>query len=388
MKTRNKLNLPINFCTTGNFLNLKKVKFIPMDNPPKIKNSKHQILKLHNKSSTSNLSEIHTISKDEISKKDELIFKLQQKIKFLEKRIKLLEKTASKTKNRSRNASFSNALLLNTEKNSSNNINNYNYNHNYTSANSITNKNKHKTIIPLDKQLLKTKLTKNKKNIFELIDISKLKFAKKNQNSIKNHNNSFNLPNTNNNNNNNSLSNYTTYNYTSNNSCTGSELKPRKKSIKLKVQCGKINSLHNLLYSMSSSKNKNKISGEKNRVTRKISGINNIPKKIRINQNASLKIMMSSTNYTNYSNNVSNSFKEETNVITNTNTNNNNGMVNISFTDIQNKLENIKNRTKNLFEVFSKMNTNLAQNQNLNNEIKRKKFPFNIKICKLEKIKK
>jgi len=384
MKTRNKLNLPINFCTTGNFLNLKKVKFIPMDNPPKIKNSKNQILKLHNKSSTSNLSEIHTISKDEISKKDELIFKLQQKIKFLEKKIKLLEKSASKSKNRSRNTSFTNGLLLNTEKNSSNNINNYNYNHNYTTANSITNKNKHKTIIPLDKQLLKTKLTKNKKNIFELIDISKLKFTKKNQNSIKNRNNSFNLPNTNNNNN--SLSNYTTYNYTSNNSCTGSELKPRKKSIKLKVQCDKINSLHNLLYSMSSSKNlKNKISGEKNRVTRKINGINTIPKKIRINQNASLKIMLSSTNYTNYSNNVSNSFKEETNVNTNTN---NNGMTNISFSDIQNKLENIKNRTKNLFEVFSKMNTNLAQNQNLNNEIKRKKFPFNIKISKLEKVKK
>ena len=384
MKTRNKLNLPINFCTTGNFLNLKKVKFIPMDNPPKIKNSKHQILKLHNKSSTSNLSEIHTITKDEISKKDELIFKLQQKIKFLEKKIKLLEKSALKSKNRSRNTSFTNGLLLNTEKNSSNNINNYNYNHNYTTANSITNKNKHKTIIPLDKQLLKTKLTKNKKNIFELIDISKLKFTKKNQNSIKNRNNSFNLPNTNNNNN--SLSNYTTYNYTSNNSCTGSELKPRKKSIKLKVQCDKINSLHNLLYSMSSSKNlKNKISGEKNRVTRKINGINTIPKKIRINQNASLKIMLSSTNYTNYSNNVSNSFKEETNVNTNTN---NNGMTNISFSDIQNKLENIKNRTKNLFEVFSKMNTNLAQNQNLNNEIKRKKFPFNIKISKLEKVKK
>jgi hypothetical protein len=383
MKTRNKLNLPINFCTTGNFLNLKKVKFIPMDNPPKIKNSKHQILKLHNKSSTSNLSEIHTISKDEISKKDELIFKLQQKIKFLEKKIKLLEKSALKSKNRSRNTSFTNGLLLNTEKNSSNNINNYNYNHNYTTANSITNKNKHKTIIPLDKQLLKTKLTKNKKNIFELIDISKLKFTKKNQNSIKNRNNSFNLPNTNNNN---SLSNYTTYNYTSNNSCTGSELKPRKKSIKLKVQCDKINSLHNLLYSMSSSKNlKNKISGEKNRVTRKINGINTIPKKIRINQNASLKIMLSSTNYTNYSNNVSNSFKEETNVNTNIN---NNGMTNISFSDIQNKLENIKNRTKNLFEVLSKMNSNLAQNQNLNDNMKNKKFPYNIRISKLEKIKK
>jgi len=145
-------------------------------------------------------------------------------------------------------------------------------------------------------------------------------WLKKNQNSIKFRNNSFNLLNTNNNNNNNSLSNYTTYNYTTNNSCTGSELKPRKKSIKLNLHCGKINSLHNLLYSMSSNKNsKNKISGEKNRVTRKINAINTIPKKVRVNQNASLKIMMSSTNYTNYSNNVSNSFKEETNVNTNAN---------------------------------------------------------------------
>ena len=386
MKTRNKLNLPINFCTTGNFLNLKKVKFIPMDNPPKIKNSKHQLIKLHTKNSTSNLSEIHNITKDEISKKDELIQKLQQRIKFLEKKIKFLEKSASKPKNRSRNVSFSNALLLKTEKSSINNMGT----HNHTSLNSLTNKTKHKTIIPLDKQLIKSKLTKNKKNIFELIDITKIKFGKKSQNSFKNRNNSFNLVNninTNTNNNNNSLSNYTTYNYTTNNSCTGSELKPRKKSIKLNLHCGKINSLHNLLYSMSSNKNsKNKISGEKNRVTRKINAINTIPKKVRVNQNASLKIMMSSTNYTNYSNNVSNSFKEETNV--NTNANNNGMMNNTSFSEIQNKLENIKNRTKNLFEVFSKMNTNLAQNQNLNDNMRNKKFPFNIRISKLEKIKK
>ena len=384
MKTRNKLNLPINFCTSGNFLNLKKVKFIPLDNPPKIKNSKHQLIKLHTKNSTSNLSEIHNITKDEISKKDELILKLQQRIKFLEKKIKLLEKSASKPKNRSRNISLNNGLLLKTEKTTINNINE----HNHTSLNSLTNKTKHKTIIPLDKQLIKTKLTKNKKNIFELIDITKIKFNKKNQNSFKNRNNSFNFANNNTNtNNNNSLSNYTTYNYTTNNSCTGSELKPRKKSVKLNLQCGKINSLHNLLYSMSSNKNsKNKISGEKNRVTRKINAINAIPKKVRVNQNASLKIMMSYTNYTNYSNNISNSFKEETNVNTNTN---NNGMINnTSFSEIQNKLENIKNRTKNLFEVFSKMNSNLAQNQNLNDNIKNKKFPYNIRISKLEKIKK
>ncbi len=38
--TRNRDNLPINFCTTANFLNLSKVKFIPFENSLKIKNPK------------------------------------------------------------------------------------------------------------------------------------------------------------------------------------------------------------------------------------------------------------------------------------------------------------------------------------------------------------
>ena len=123
MKTRNKVNLPINFCTTGNFLNLKQIKFVPTDNPPKIKNSKHKLINLQNKSSYTNLSEFQTNKKVEISQKDELIQKLQQKIKYLEKKIKILEKnTSSKSnsKNRSRNISLSNAFLLRTEKSTTN----------------------------------------------------------------------------------------------------------------------------------------------------------------------------------------------------------------------------------------------------------------------------
>ena len=96
---------------------------------------------------------------------------------------------------------------------------------------------------------------------------------------------------------------------------------------------------------------------------------------------------MSSTNYTNYSNNVSNSFKDETN-----NTNNANGPVitNTSFNDIQSKLENIKNRTKNLFEIFYNLhNLNKNKKDEINKDTaKRTNFPYNIKINKLEKIKK
>ena len=132
----------------------------------------------------------------------------------------------------------------------------------------------------------------------------------------------------------------------------------------------------------SSSKNsKNKISGEKIILRRKINGINIIPKKGRFYQNSSAcKIMMSSTNYTNCSNNASNSFKEEINNKSNIN-------INTSFNEIQNKLENIKKRTENLFEVFYSMN---KSGNSKNCIIKRMNFPYNmnIKINKLEKIKK
>ena len=374
MKTRNKVNLPINFCTTGNFLNLKQIKFVPTDNPPKIKNSKHKLINLQNKNSYTNLSEFQTNKKVEISQKDELIQKLQQKIKYLEKKIKILEKnTSSKSnsKNRSRNISLSNAFLLRTEKSTTNKKNKI------RSINTTITK-----IIPLDKQLLKTKLNKKKKNLFELIDINKLKSIKKNKiknNSFCNNNNSIfnNTPN------------HTTFTYTTNNSCIGSASKPKKKTIKLDVRNGEINSFHNLLYCINSNKNsKNKISREKRIINNKSNIVNRIPKKSRINQNTpTIKIMMSSTNYTNYSNNVSNSFKDETN-----NTNNANGAVitNTSFNDIQSKLENIKNRTKNLFEIFYNLhNLNKNKKDEINKDTaKRTNFPYNIKINKLEKIKK
>ena len=378
MKTRNKVNLPISFSTTGNFLNLKKINFIPMDNPPRIKNSKHQLINLQNKNSKLNLSEYHhNLKKNEITKKDELIQKLQEKIKFLETKIKNLENSKSKSKNRSRNISISNIPILKTEKNSTNKYNN-------TNSNSRINK----TIIPLDKQLIKTKLIKKKKNIFELIDINRVKSIKR----IKNRNNSFNINNANTSHNN-SLSNYNS-NYTANtnkknNSCSGSAFKSRKKTIKLNIQNGKINSLHNLLNCINSNKNsKNIIIKDKKYINKKINLINNIPKKGRINQNISNpKIMMSSTNYTNHSNNASNSFKDE---INNINTNNN-IINNSSFNDMQMKLENIKNRTKNLFEFFYSINNPDKNNNKKNIDInkdknKKSNFPFNIKISKFEKV--
>jgi len=376
MKTRNKVNLPISFCTTGNFLNLQKIKFNPMDNPPKVKNSKHLLINLQNKNSQLNLSEYQNLKNDEIAKKDELIQKLKEKIKFLEKKIKILESNKSKNKIKSRNISFSNTLLLRTEKNSSNK-NNIN-----------TNSRINKTIIPLDKQLIKSKLIKNKKNIFELIDMNKVKIIKK----MKSRNNSLNNNKNDNNSHNNSLSNYasnyTAYSYTKNNSYSGSAIKSRKKSIKLNIQSGKINSLHNLLYSISANKkSKKNISKEKNCLDKKINIINTIPKKGRSIQNISTpKIMMSSTNYTN---NASNSFKDE---INNNNTNNN-AIINTSFNELQIKLDNIKNRTKKLFEFFSSINNldkyNNKKNSIINKDrIKKSNFPFNIKISKLEKIKK
>ena len=96
--------------------------------------------------------------------------------------------------------------------------------------------------------------------------------------------------------------------------------------------------------------------------------------------------MMSSTNYTN---NASNSFKDE---INNNNTNNN-AIINTSFNELQIKLDNIKNRTKKLFEFFSSINNLDKYNNNKNgiinkDRIKKSNFPFNIKISKLEKIKK
>ena len=377
MKTRNKVNLPISFSTTGNFLNLKKINFIPMDNPPRIKNSKHQLINLQNKNSKLNLSEYHhNLKKNDISKKDELIQKLQEKIKFLETKIKILENSKSKSKNRSRNISISNIPILKTEKNSTNKYND-------TNSNSRINK----TIIPLDKQLIKTKLIKKKKNIFELIDINRVKSIKR----IKNRNNSFNINNANTSHNN-SLSNYnsnhTANTYKKNNSCSGSAFKSRKKTIKLNIQSGKINSLHNLLNCINSNKNsQNIIIKDKKYINKKINLINNIPKKGRINQNISNpKIMMSSTNYTNHSNNASNSFKDE---INNINTNNN-IINNSSFNEMQMKLENIKNRTKNLFEFFYSINNpdkNNKKNIDINKDKNKKSnFPFNIKISKFEKV--
>ena len=370
--TRNRDNLPINFCTTANFLNLSKVKFIPFENSLKIKNPK----KFEKKNSKSNLSEYQTVAKEEITKKDELIKKLKEKIIFLENKIKFLEKGKTKTKSRSRNDSLNNTLILKTEKSYS-----------YKKFNQ-TNNNSNKSTIPVDKNLLKEKLNKRKKNLFEIMKIHKLfkncknsSFHEYDFNKTKNNysKNNFNY----------SLSN----NITGNNSVSNSELKHKKKTIRIK----NINSFHKSLYCISSKNSKNKNSyyieqknknikiGDKKSLNRKIKAI---PKIERINQNISSKIMMSSTNY---SNNVSNSFKEENtskknNIISNneimTNINNNNN----SFNDIKIKLEKIKNRTKNLLELYSCVNIKNIKDKN--EESKDKNDSKFLKLYKLEKFKK
>ena len=369
---RNKDNLPINFCKTGNFLNLNKIKFIPMENSLKIKKPK----KLENKKSTSNLSEYQTIKREELTKKDELIKNLKEKIIFLENKIKYLEKDKIKKQTRSRNEndSLNNILILKTEKS-----------HSYKSFNRTNNINK--TVIPLDKHLLKEKLSKRKKNLFALINLNKLSQKNKNsslygseQNKLNSFKYSMNY----------SLSNYNTRN----NSFTNSELKPKKKSIRI----SNINTFQNSLYSMSS-KNKNKISysieqkkksikiEDKKSLNRKIKAI---PKKEFFNQNTSTKIMMSSTNYSNNISKDENMTLKKNHSILNNEINNNSHNNNISFNEIKIKLDNIKNRTKKLLEIFSLVNIekNKKNAHDKKDKIKRISHSHYIKIFKLEKAKK
>ena len=382
--TRNKNNLPINFCTTGNFLNLSKIKFIPFDKSLKVNSKKNS-----KKNSLSNLSD--TIPKKEISK-DEIIKQLKERIIFLENKIKLLEKEIESNKKERKN--WNNKTLI---------LKMNNWNKALNQMNKIT-------TIPLDKNLLKTKLYKKKKNLFELLDVNKV--IKKNRS------NSFNLMELNmskmskhNNKNNsinsinNSISNY----YTNNNSSVSSALKTKKKSINLINKSNSFGSLHNLLYCISSKSSKSKISSsiehkkrknfgemEKkvtNLVGRKINIINGIPKKGRKNFNASPKLMMMSS--TNYSNNVSNSFKDEINMKKYSPKkvyNNSSFCEKNSIYEIKNKLENIQNRTKNLLKLYYSLNFDKIGINKFNINIIKEKFFANyshyVKISKLEKHKK
>ena len=228
--TRNKNSLPINFCTTGNFLNINKIKFIPIDKPIKA-NSK----KVNKKNSSTKKSE--TNSKLE-ENKDELIKKLKERIIFLENKIKILESEKEINK-KSRKNSHSKTFIL-----KMNSLNK-----------SLHKSNSKVTTIPIDKNLLKTKLNKKKKNLCEIFDMNKKSLLKKNRS------NSFymselNISKHNNNTINNSLSNC----YTNNNSCTGSSYKSKKKSINLINKSNTIYSLHNLLYFISSKTAKSKAS--------------------------------------------------------------------------------------------------------------------------------
>ena len=148
-----------------------------------------------------------------------------------------------------------------------------------------------------------------------------------------------------------------------------------------------------------SSKNKNKISysieqkkksikiEDKKSLNRKIKAI---PKKEFFNQNTSTKIMMSSTNYSNNISKDENMTLKKNHSILNNEINNNSHNNNISFNEIKIKLDNIKNRTKKLLEIFSLFNIE-KNNKNAHDKkdkIKKISHSHYIKIFKLEKAKK
>ena len=378
--TRNKNSLPINFCTTGNFLNINKIKFIPIDKSLKTNNSKKVI-----KKNSSNKSE--KILKQE-ENKDELIKKLKERIIFLENKIKILE-SEKEINNKSRKNSHNNTFILK-----------------MNSLNKSSHKNNNKvSTIPLDKNLLKTKLNKRKKNLYEIFDINKRSIYKKNRShsfnmselNMSKHNNKKNNCNSTINN---SLSNC----FSNNNSCSGSGHKSKKKSINLINKSNSLSCLNNLLFFISAKAAKSKASSSIDHRKKKslcldkksslgMSGgrkINAIPKKGRKNCNASPKMMMSSTNY---SNNISNSFKDDVKlkqfspkkVIDNGSFCEKN-----SLTLIKSKLENIKKRTKNLLGFYSSIsidNNGISQinnNSNINNENSFINYSLYSKINKLE----
>ena len=376
--TRNKNSLPINFCTTGNFLNINKIKFIPIDKSLKVNNSK----KTNKKNSSSNISE--TILKQEESK-DELIKKLKERIIFLENKIKILE-SEKEINNKSRK-----------------NIHNKTFISKINSLNKSSHKNNNKiSTIPLDKNLLKTKLNKRKKNLFEMFDMNKKSVYKKNRS------NSFNIsmskPNNNKNNSNSTINNSLSNCFANNNNCSGSAHKSKKKSINLINKSNSLNCLNNLLFFISAKTAKSKASSSIDHRMKKslcvdkrssmgMSGgrkISAIPKKGRKNYNASPKMMMSSTNY---SNNISNSFKNDINL---KNFSPKKVFDNSSFceknslTIIKSKLENIKKRTKNLLGFYSSISIDnkginqINNNSNIDNENSFNNYSLYTKINKLD----
>ena len=365
--TRNKNSLPVNFCTTGNFLNINKIKFIPIDKSIKA-NSK----KVNKKNSSTKNSEPN--SKQEESK-DELIKKLKERIIFLENKIKILESEKEINKKPRKN-SHSRTFIL-----KMNSLNK-----------SLHKSNSKVTTIPIDKNLLKTKLNKKKKNLCEIFDMNKKSIVKKNRT------NSFyfselNMSKHNNNTINNSLLNC----YSNNNSCTGSSYKSKKKSINLINKSNTIYSLNNLLYFISSKTAKSKASSSIDHKRKKSStGMNGgggrkanaIPKKGRKNFNASPKMMMSSTNY---SNNISNSFKDDINMkkfIPKKILENGSFCEKKTFSEMKNKLEDIQKRTKNLLGFYSsfsidKIGVNqINNNSNINKENFFTNYSHYIKINK------
>ena len=353
-------NQLINFCSSGNFLNLSKIKYIPID-----KSLKLNKIKLSKKDPQLNNSESNNNEKS----KDEIIKQLKERIFILENKLKLLEK----------------------EKKSNSISNTYN-SHTHSMK---------KTTIPMDLNLLKSKiLNKKKKNLSELFDLNKIMRRKRSYSYFKPHmdtnpNNSREIQNNNNTNNINTISVKSNNN---NKHCNRSASKNKTNKIILMIKnntlLNTINNNLNINNQFSSSKASASFDQRKKKYfnyEQKINNnnnsrrkINEIPKNWRKNthiNNSPGVLMMSSTNYTN---NTTNSFKEDTRTKKLINMSCVTCDKNTSFNEIKQKFGQVFKRTEKLLKLYSELNHEKKSKTRSKNKLSNRFF----KIVDVEKQKK
>ena len=344
IKEKNKNQL-INFCSTGNFLNLSKIKYIPIDKSVKLNK-----IKISKKDSQANNSESNNIEKS----KDEIIKELKERIIILENKLKLLEKEKK-----------------------SNKISKIYNSHTHSMK---------KTPIPMDLTLLKTKISnKKKKNLSELFDLNKIMRRKRSYSYFKPHkdqnsNNSREIQNKTNNINTISVKNI------NNKHCNRSASKNKTNKIILMIKNNTLlNTINNNLNKQfSSSKASASFDQRKKKYFNyelKINNnnnhrkINEIPKNWRkythINNSPGVQ-MMSSTNYTN---NTTNSFKEDIKPKKLINISCTICEKNTSFNEIKQKFGQIFTRTEKLLKLYSELNNvkkskSRRKNKQINNFFK------------------
>jgi len=360
LKKRNKID--INFYSTGKFLNLEKPKLLSIDKSEKysLKNIK---IKKANHNISEDISNLETITKQtENSSKDEIIKVLKERLTILENKVKILEKE--------NNDNIKKINLLN------------------LSHGSIDEK---KRIGFIHKKLkLNLKLGKNKsqKKFLNILNLSR-NISNDNSKKIYNRNscfNSFEIVNNNNYINNKQKNKINFMNIFNVNNTNQLEKKINNSSYKYKTKNCLLIPKNKLLFGDGFKKTLNKASSididnlKNNKL--KIDFNKNIPKiprkrkqiESKINNKFiykyDSKINYNPDEYNNFGLKRSNSEKKKEFVFINSNYINENFIINDfningdnnnnsknKFNLIQNKLENIKQRTKNLLDYYSSNNT-------------------------------